>query len=86
MSSDLKWLKRLDPLGMPVILALGRQRQGNITSQGGVQPGIYKALCLTLNCALHVQLPPSQNLFSCDSVLAILLFSTPGLFDLKQHK
>lgn len=46
MSSDLKWLKRLDTLGMPVILALGRQRQGNFTSLGGVQPGVNKALCL----------------------------------------
>lgn len=61
MSSDLKWLKRLDTLGMPVVLALRRQRQGDITSQGGVQPGIYKALCLTLNCALHVSYPPPRT-------------------------
>lgn len=81
MSSELKWLKRLGTLGMPVILALGRQRQGNrkfktillyhkVKSSLGYISSCVKTPTMYTLCTIS----SPQNLIKCNLVLAFYYF------------
>lgn len=81
MSSDSKWLKGLGTQGMPVILALGRQKQENrkfktilLYHKGKFSLGYRSSCAKTPKMYTLCTTSSPQNLIKCNLVLAFYYF------------